>query len=676
MIRQLPLTMESSALSALDVRERGIQFVRSGEVESAIDLFEAALKHHPGELDLLTLLAECYLQIDQFAMAASYYRQACQLDPTNGESWSGFGIALMELEQWHPATNAFQQSLQFAPSNHRSMLHLGFCLFHLERPAEAIAPLNRCLQSDDAVLRAKAAGLLGNCFIKLNRPIAGQVFHTLHRFSKELPIPDIEPETSSLLFIDPNAARLAWEKQRKIAINSTTKRPQLCFYIGEPGHYDPTTLIALPVHEEALIHYFTQTRLELPKGIIFNPANLHHQQEAIRLATILESAKDQMVESAQTLYGQCRHLQPTYTPGEPLRIFLNASRSHPSEHATISSLAKALKQQGQEVFISVEQDEREERTQHQLVMLREHQNFNPHVTFSVNQLNNRWLADAVVNLIWWQENRLEQPHAAVHSWRENDINLSPYRLMDSILHAYGADKVERQAYCIDPAVFQQTRPWEARTKVIFIGSAYAPSIEGHSEHDAAILEILRAHFEAGQPLTRQMCITLADRHEVPRHHVSHHLANAVLRDQSVMWLCQMAPELKREQGYEVEIYGRGWAENPTVQPYYRGELPQGEATAQVYNSARYALSASHGTIRCQRLMELAACGATPLVYDARSETDAPHWENHLLFYRSREALRHALTRKPKADPREIAQDASYDRLAQRVIQLAKKQLSQ
>ena len=132
---------------------------------------------------------------------------------------------------------------------------------------------------------------------------------------------------------------------------------------------------------------------------------------------------------------------------------------------------------------------------------------------------------------------------------------------------------------------------------------------------------------------------------------------------SARWLCELADEL----GMTVEVYGRGWERDPVVSPFFKGTLPHGPAVAEVYNTAQYSLVAHPHDLHSQRLIETAACGSIPIVYDCRYRAEKPHWDEQCLWYRTKEELRACLGKRPQSPVHAVCQGRSYTDFAKRIL---------
>lgn len=80
--------------STLVTQGRGA--LATGQVDGAIDAFEAALAIQPGHVSIYLDLAEATRRQGLQGKALHYYREALQLDPLNQQALAGEGAALVE----------------------------------------------------------------------------------------------------------------------------------------------------------------------------------------------------------------------------------------------------------------------------------------------------------------------------------------------------------------------------------------------------------------------------------------------------------------------------------------------------------------------------------------------------------------------------------------------------
>ncbi len=86
------------------------------------------------------------------------------------------------------------------------------------------------------------------------------------------------------------------------------------------------------------------------------------------------------------------------------------------------------------------------------------------------------------------------------------------------------------------------------------------------------------------------------------------LLDRLLRHQTLHWTAEIA----RRRNWRFHLYGRGWANHPTLGAFDQGELAHGTALRTAYRSAAAHLHVSPHTNLHQRVMECALAGGLPL----------------------------------------------------------------
>lgn len=104
---QAGLQLDPAALELRSLLARSLQ--GSGRIETAIATLEAAPVLNRS--DALLLLAALYQQQQRYTHAKQRYRQAVELDASQGRGWAGLAISLEALGEPEQALHAWQQAL-------------------------------------------------------------------------------------------------------------------------------------------------------------------------------------------------------------------------------------------------------------------------------------------------------------------------------------------------------------------------------------------------------------------------------------------------------------------------------------------------------------------------------------------------------------------------------------
>ncbi len=465
-----------------------------------------------------------------------------------------------------------------------------------------------------------------------------------------------ELEQIDCFFLDANQAlATALQRNQVKEIHPRIRGLQICYYSSDPLEAELENLIHIP--PDQLLDFFKNTRMRLPRAIIFPPSTpAQTRLDITRTFTrLLTEACDFRREAISQLGGACREQRPDFVPGEPLRFFLPACRLTEVMQYCSINLGRALERLGHQVKVSIEANAME--LLPPAWHLQEQLDFQPHVVVHINHQGNEWLHPEVFNVVWWQDPIGDIMRAQPIPWRERDLIFSVDPFFDGYLSKSGAPKVLRQRFCIDTEVFRPDPAVERRRKLVFIGSSYHSKLSllspaGREFVQQAMTELAAGRLVATEEIRR---FTRDDAEAM-------WIRNHIVRDTVIHWACE-------QQDMEVEIYGRGWEHDPAVMAHFRGELPHGEAVARVYRQASHALVAMPLVLNSQRLAEIAACGCIPVVYDIRYEAEPPHWDNECLFFTTRDELFACLTRRPAASPVTIAESFSYDVMARRIIDM-------
>jgi len=116
----------------------------AGQVELAIDSFEAALAIDPGYTTVYVQLAEAARRQGLQGKAIHYYREALERDPDNFAAISGEGEALLEKGAVEKARRKLAQLESLCGGSCSETMHLAAAIAHSPKPtvltAEAVVP--------------------------------------------------------------------------------------------------------------------------------------------------------------------------------------------------------------------------------------------------------------------------------------------------------------------------------------------------------------------------------------------------------------------------------------------------------------------------------------------------------------------------------------------------------
>ena len=132
-----------------------------GEWGEAVALMEDALSRMPSH-GLTHFLVDTYMEMNQFAHAASSLQKYLEAAPADAIAWVSLGRVLCAAENWADAEQAFSHALRIIPLDVTAVLGLGDALYRLNRPDEAVSAYRRAaaLKPDDAAILFKLGSML------------------------------------------------------------------------------------------------------------------------------------------------------------------------------------------------------------------------------------------------------------------------------------------------------------------------------------------------------------------------------------------------------------------------------------------------------------------------------------------------------------------------------------
>ncbi|MBF0381748.1 MAG: hypothetical protein HQL69_12060, partial [Magnetococcales bacterium] len=533
----------------------------------------------------------------------------------------------------------------------------GHLLFEQNDETNAILALNKALEIDHTFYQAY--GVLAKIYSKLGKKFFEQYYVKLFQYySPNEDVKDLKT-ICDLFFVNSNLALETALKNNILEQTVYIKATQICYYSGKEIINHPENLVRVPV--DNFIDFFHTTMLRLPKAVEFDPASQEETLTALSIAKLFDDINVSRNDLGIQYFYANLERKPVYNPDEPLRFYLYASRRTVVMQYCSRNIVKALENNGCDVTLLIEDSDLEDVTT--LQVLKSQYECNPHAVVSINHVNNKWLHPDVYNITWWQDFMPELENKKT-TWRKRDIVLTADPALTPYLEKSGAKNVQRQEFCVDTTIFKNITPLAQRRKAIFIGISYKQRLT-NKPGEAEALDMLQDTMDKGEPFTMDFLKHVAKKSGLELRYIFDlgPLLTYVVRDTAVKWLCELAPKLE----LEVEIYGRGWDEYPTIKPYFKGEVEHGPKVAALYNQAKYALSSSPYVVDSQRLSEIAACGVIPIMYDARPFAQKPHWDDECLWFNSQDEFNDCFTKSPKNSPAIIAETNSYDTFAKRII---------
>ncbi|MEO5341407.1 MAG: hypothetical protein H7837_12975 [Magnetococcus sp. MYC-9] len=601
--------------------------------EAAIGRLQLILQAYPDRIDLRILL---------------------------GTLWSETGHVDEAMEQ-------FNKVIQLQPDHVVALCHLGSLQLQKRERIGAVQVLRKAVELDPRC--ATAHGLLATALHSVVNqgtvyPWGVRYLVSYHKkladyYGRHLYDPD-KALVADTLFVDPARAL-------HCALQGT---PFLCYYQGEPVANPPPTLLCIPQGYKGAEEFFLLSRRRFPEDLDFHPGRDEERLAAEHLIRLLDAVQLKRVQLSRQLARVCQATRPEFVPGRPLRVFVPTSRHRAGFFALARDYAQGFAKAGCEVLLFHEEQLPNQEAWEVWGFYKWQQaqvHFNPHVIFDINA-NFDWHSGGMLlahpdlfKVLWFQDPMPFIMTGQPIPWRKRDL-IYALEEYDKPLYHSGAPKVQRGGFCYNEAIFHD-HGLARKNKAVFVGGGYSNMLAAFPGA-GKLLGVLEEMFAAGEPMTEVALDRLVRQHPYSKTDILHRLWMYVMRSTSVRWMC----ELSREMGVDVEIYGHGWEHDATVMPFFKGPLPYGSPElARVYNEARYALVPHPFDLQSIRLVETAACGAIPLVYDCRYLAAQPHWDNYCLWYRTREEMRRGLTQRPEEPPPHISRGRTYTDFAMRVV---------
>jgi len=453
------------------------------------------------------------------------------------------------------------------------------------------------------------------------------------------------------------AARVAEQRNRVKLGHPTITGLQICYFDGPNDPEDPPNLIGVRLEDS--FEYFSKTRNRLPTTFVgFQGAP--RELSELFAQTIMTAARARQSLCASHL-DRIRSFSHAPSAGAPFNIFMPTNRLTTVMQYASKGLATAFESLGHNVLLSMEANEMEQLDP--LIHLQSLSAFEPHVVVLINQSTfvAEGLPEQIFNIVWWQDAMPELLQGNKIKARDRDITFSALQQLDPLLENCGVNEIARQGFCVDTSVFLNDERAARENKIVFVGHSYIDHLIDSSDAASLALRDIASEFKKGRCLTPKLLKEIASNRGVSYEYTFWNILHYVVRDISVEWLCEISP-------IPVEVYGRHWERNSTVRPFFKGELEHGEELARLYQTARYALVVHPFELNSQRLAEVAAAGAIPLVYDCRHSSCQPHWDLELCFYKTKKDISNILrTQEGEAAPN-IGDYYSYRKFAERIIQ--------
>jgi tetratricopeptide (TPR) repeat protein len=100
-----------------ELKQKGLIYYERGDMSSAALILERASKHLPRDVELLLNLGAIYYDLQRFAEALRWFKQAAQFNPANPGTWIGMAATADRLGDQDIFQWAFQQARSLSPNH-------------------------------------------------------------------------------------------------------------------------------------------------------------------------------------------------------------------------------------------------------------------------------------------------------------------------------------------------------------------------------------------------------------------------------------------------------------------------------------------------------------------------------------------------------------------------------
>lgn len=138
--------------------ERGTRLFKERKFAEAIVPLEAALQQPcstPSSL-ILTVIGNCYNELDEFEKAVSYHDRAIAADPRNYKAYVNRGISYRLQGDFAKAKESYNRALEIEPDYAELYASLGALAIHQGEFEEGVQHLERAIRLDPQVAVAHA----------------------------------------------------------------------------------------------------------------------------------------------------------------------------------------------------------------------------------------------------------------------------------------------------------------------------------------------------------------------------------------------------------------------------------------------------------------------------------------------------------------------------------------
>ncbi len=139
----LARAVDRARIGAIEALHSGIDFLKAGEVDTAIELFETAIRIEPTLAEAHAQLGAALLEQNELEAAADSLQRALSLEPNYVEAIYHLGLIAHRLQDYAGAVGYFQRTVQLRAEHFDAHLGLGTDLPRVQQFELAIEHLRR-----------------------------------------------------------------------------------------------------------------------------------------------------------------------------------------------------------------------------------------------------------------------------------------------------------------------------------------------------------------------------------------------------------------------------------------------------------------------------------------------------------------------------------------------------
>ena len=132
----------------------GVRLYKQRKFEDAIPHLKDALDKHLGHYtrsEVLTVIGNCYNELDQFEESLEYHDRAINEDPKNHHAYVNKGAVCRLMGDYEKAAKLYSTALELAPDYAELHASMGALAFHQDDYQAAINHLKRAIELDDTL---------------------------------------------------------------------------------------------------------------------------------------------------------------------------------------------------------------------------------------------------------------------------------------------------------------------------------------------------------------------------------------------------------------------------------------------------------------------------------------------------------------------------------------------